>query len=215
MTISWYGHSCFKISNQGGHLTLIIDPFDKSIGLTPPRGTADIVLVSHNHHDHNNIKALAGKPFIVDGPGEYEVKGVSINGIASYHDNKKGEERGVNTIYLIEMDKIKICHLGDFGQEKLSDSQLEAIGNVDVLVIPVGGKYTIDALEAAKIAKQIEPHLIIPMHYKISGLSIDGLDSADGFLKEMGVEKKVIVDKLTLKGKDLSTKEMEVVLFKI
>ncbi|MBU1136919.1 MBL fold metallo-hydrolase [Patescibacteria group bacterium] len=215
MTISWYGHSCFKISNQGGHLTLIIDPFDKSIGLTPPRGTADIVLVSHNHHDHNNIKSIAGKPFIVDGPGEYEVKGVSINGIASYHDNKKGEERGVNTIYLIEMDKIKICHLGDFGQEKLSDSQLEAIGNVDVLVIPVGGKYTIDALEAAKIAKQIEPHLIIPMHYKISGLSIDGLDSADGFLKEMGVEKKVIVDKLTLKGKDLSTKEMEVVLFKI
>lgn len=215
MTINWYGHSCFKISNQGGHLTLIIDPFDKSIGLTPPRGTADIVLVSHNHHDHNNIKSIAGKPFIVDGPGEYEVKGVSINGIASYHDNKKGEERGVNTIYLIEMDKIKICHLGDFGQEKLSDSQLEAIGNVDVLVIPVGGKYTIDALEAAKIAKQIEPHLIIPMHYKISGLSIDGLDSADGFLKEMGVEKKVIVDKLTLKGKDLSTKEMEVVLFKI
>ena len=113
------------------------------------------------------------------------------------------------------MDKIKICHLGDFGQEKLSDSQLEAIGEVDILMIPVGGKYTINASEAAKIAKQIEPRLIIPMHYKISGLTVDGLADAKDFLKEMGVEEKIIVDKLTLKEKDLSSKEMEVVLFKI
>ena len=215
MTINWYGQSCFKISNQGGHLTLVIDPFDKSIGLTPPRGAADLVLVSHAHRDHNNIKAVAGEPFVVNGPGEYEVKGVSISGIVSYHDKKEGAERGLNTIYLIEMDKIKICHLGDFGQEKLSDSQLEAIGEVDILMIPVGGKYTINASEAAKIAKQIEPRLIIPMHYKISGLTVDGLADAKDFLKEMGVEEKIIVDKLTLKEKDLSSKEMEVVLFKI
>ena len=215
MTINWYGQSCFKISNQGGHLTLIIDPFDKSIGLIPPRGAADIVLVSHDHRDHNNIKAIAGAPFIVNGPGEYEVKGVSINGIASYHDKKEGEERGSNTIYLIEMDKIKVCHLGDFGQEKLSDSQLEVIGDVDILMIPVGGEYTIGASEAAKIAKQIEPRLIIPMHYKVPHLSIDGLATPDDFLKEMGVEEKTVIEKLTLKEKDLSSKEMEVVLFKI
>jgi len=215
MTINWYGQSCFKISNQGGHLALIIDPFDKSIGLIPPRGAADIVLVSHDHRDHNNIKAIAGAPFIVNGPGEYEVKGVSINGIASYHDKKEGEERGSNTIYLIEMDKIKVCHLGDFGQEKLSDSQLEVIGDVDILMIPVGGEYTIGASEAAKIAKQIEPRLIIPMHYKVPHLSIDGLATPDDFLKEMGVEEKTVIEKLTLKEKDLSSKEMEVVLFKI
>lgn len=215
MTINWYGQSCFKVSSQGGHLTLIIDPFDKSIGLTPPRGAADIVLVSHAHHDHDNIKAVAGEPFVISGPGEYEIKGVSVNGIASYHDDKEGAERGTNTIYLIEMDNLKLCHLGDFGQEKLSDNQLEAIGEIDVLMIPVGGKYTIGASAAAKMAKQIEPRLIIPMHYKIPGLTVDGLAGAEPFLKELGVEKKTAVDKLTLKEKDLSGKEMEVVLFKI
>jgi L-ascorbate metabolism protein UlaG (beta-lactamase superfamily) len=213
MTISWYGHSCFKITNQGGHLTIITDPFDKSIGLTPPRGNADIVTVSHDHYDHNNIKTIANDPFIINGPGEYEIKGIRIIGCPSYHDEKQGQERGTNTIYLIEIDEIRICHLGDFGQSKLFDSQLETIGQVDILIIPVGGTYTIGAREAMKIAEQIEPLLIIPMHYKLPGLKIDLADVKE-FLKEAGINGKTAIDKLTIKKKDLVDKTMEVVLMK-
>jgi L-ascorbate metabolism protein UlaG (beta-lactamase superfamily) len=213
MTISWYGQSCFKITNQGGHLTIITDPFDKSIGLNPPRGSADIITVSHNHYDHNNVKSLSGESFIINGPGEYEIKGASVFGLNSFHDEKKGEERGLNTIYLIEVDNIRVCHLGDFGQEKLTDEQLEEIGEVDILMIPVGGAYTISASQAVETAEQIEPRLIIPMHYKIPGLKIK-IDGVDKFLKEMGLAKKTVIDKITLKKKDLTGKEMEVILLK-
>lgn len=214
MTINWYGHSCFKITNQGGHLTIITDPFNKKIGLNPPRGSADIILVSHDHFDHNNVKAISGTPFIINGPGEYETKEAIISGISSFHDAKKGEERGVNTIYLIEVDGIKICYLGDFGQEKLTDNQLEAIGQVDILMTPVGGNYTINGVQAAKIAKQIEPAIIIPMHYKIPGLTVD-ISGPEDFLKEIGVNGIKPVDKLTLKKKDISDKELEIILFKL
>ena len=213
MTISWYGHSCFKITNQGGRLTIITDPFDKSIGLNPPRGNADIVTISHDHYDHNNIQAISGHPFVVDGPGEYEIKEVKIIGCLSYHDKKQGQEKGLNTIYLMEVDKIRICHLGDLGQERLTEKQLEAVGQVDILIIPVGGAYTIGPAEAVKVVEQTEPHLIIPMHYKLPGLKIKLAGLAD-FLKEMGLDKKMAVDKLTLKKKDLIGKEMEVVVFK-
>jgi L-ascorbate metabolism protein UlaG (beta-lactamase superfamily) len=213
MTISWYGHSCFKISNQGGHLTIITDPFDKSIGLTPPRGNADIITVSHDHNDHNNIKAISGDPFIINGPGEYEIKGIRVIGCSSYHDEKQGQERGLNTIYLMEIDKIRICHLGDFGQQRLSDSQLETIGQVDILIIPVGGIYTIGPREVMKATEQIEPGIIIPMHYKLPGLRFDLADLKE-FLKEAGVNGKTAVDKLTLKKKDLVGKEMEIVVMK-
>jgi len=214
MTISWYGHSCFKITNQGGHLTIITDPFDKSIGLTPPRGSADIVTVSHDHYDHNNVKAISGSPFVINNPGEYEIKGIRIIGCSSFHDKKEGKERGLNTIYLIKMDKIRICHLGDLGQDRLTDEQLEAIGYVDILIIPVGGLYTIEASEAVKIVKQLEPNLIIPMHYKLPGLKIN-FASLNEFLKEMGLNKKPAVDKLTIKKKDLVGKEMEVIVMKL
>jgi len=214
MTISWYGHSCFKITNQGGHLTIITDPFDKSIGLIPPRGSADIVTISHDHYDHNNVKAISGSPFVVNNPGEYEIKGIRIIGCPSFHDKKQGKERGLNTIYLIKIDKIRICHLGDLGQERLTDEQLEAIGYVDILIIPVGGLYTIGASEAVKIAKQLEPNLIIPMHYKLPGLKIN-FASLNEFLKEMGLNKKPAVDKLTIKKKDLAGKEMEVIAMKL
>ena len=181
MTITWYGHSCFKIDNQGGHLTIITDPFDKKIGLTPPRGNADIITISHNHYDHNNVKAISGEPFVIETPGEYEVKEIRILGVPGYHDNEKGKERGINIIYLIKIDGIKICHLGDMGQEKLTDKQLELINDVDILMIPVGGVYTIDAKKAVKIIKQIEPSIIIPMHYKLPGLT-EELAKVDGVL---------------------------------
>lgn len=213
MTIQWYGQSCFKINSPGGHLTVVTDPFDKSIGLTPPRISADIVTVSHDHFDHNNIKTVSGDPFVINMPGEYEVKGVKIIGVNSFHDNEQGKERGSNTIYLIEMDDLTVCHLGDFGEETLSPNQLEALNTVNILIIPVGGVYTIDASKAGKIIKQVEPNIVIPMHYKIKGLKVD-LDGVDKFTKEMGMEKTTPVNKFTVKKKDLNSKKMEVVLMK-
>lgn len=214
MTITWYGHSCFKILNSGGQLTIIIDPFKKGLGLNPPRSAADIVLVTHNHPNHNNIQTIAGQPFVINSPGEYEIKGVKIIGLSGFHDNKLGQEKGKNTIYLIEIDKIQLCHLGDLGQENLTDEQIEAIGSVDVLMLPVGGADALGAKEALKVSEQLEPKIIIPMHYKLPGLKVN-LAGLDNFLKEIGIEKKTALDKLTLKKKDLTGKEMEVVVMKI
>jgi L-ascorbate metabolism protein UlaG (beta-lactamase superfamily) len=212
MVITWYGHSCFKIVSEG--LTIVLDPFNKDIGLRPPSFSADIVLSTHSqHNDHNNIEAISGNPFVITGPGEYEVKGVSIVGVESFHDNKNGEERGLNTIYSIETEDIKLCHFGDLGQDELSEKQNEAINGPDIIFIPVGGKYTIGGTRAANIVNQIEPKIVIPMHYKIPGLKVD-VEPVDRFLKEMGAGKKEAVDKLTIKKKTLP-EQTEVVVMKL
>lgn len=224
MVIQWLGQSCFKI--QSGDLVLVIDPYSKETGLTPPRFKTDIVLVSHGHFDHANPESLtgrsseqtsqsAGDPFLISGPGEYEVKDVYIQGIETFHDNVEGKEKGTNTIYRIELEGLKILHLGDFGEEKIRDETLDKIGDVDVVMIPVGGKYTIDGSTAAKIVKQIEPQFVIPMHYKIAGLKI-ALEGAEQFLKETGATKTAAQDRLTIKKKDISPEETktEVVLLK-
>jgi L-ascorbate metabolism protein UlaG (beta-lactamase superfamily) len=213
MVITWYGQSCFKI--QSGETVLITDPFDKAIGLTPPRGQVNIVTISHHHCDHDNIEALAGSnPFVVDGPGEYEIKGVNIFGLMTDHDQKEGKERGKNTAYVIEMEGIRICHLGDIGQAKLDNSQIEMIDGADILMIPAGGIYTVNAEEASDLINQIEPKIVIPMHYKIAGLTLR-LDGLEEFLKEMGASKNQPVDKLTIKKKDLPLEGTEIVVMKI
>ena len=212
MKITWHGQSCFKIVAK--NTTIITDPFSKDIGLKPPHVEADIVTVSHNHPDHNNVSALRGTPFVVDSPGEYELKGTVILGIDSFHDNKEGHERGINTIFIIEAEDMRVCHLGDLGQKELTDEQLDKIEEVDILMIPIGGVYTIDSEEAALIINQIEPRIVIPMHYRIPGLNIK-LQAADAFLKEMGAEKQV-VDQLAIKKNDLpKEEEMKVVVMKI
>jgi len=213
MVITWYGQSCFKI--QSGETVVFTDPFNKEIGLTPPRGQASIVTISHNHFDHNNADSLSGEPLVINGPGEYEAKGVNIKGVFSYHDNKEGKERGGNTIYIIEIEGIKICHLGDLGQEKLTGEQVEQINGVDILMVPVGGVATIDGEEAVEVINVIEPRIVIPMHYKFSGVNLPKFDGVDVFLKEMGVSKKEVVDRLTLKKKDLPEGDTEVVVMKI
>lgn len=194
-------------------MTIITDPFDKEIGLNPPRSSADIVTISHDHADHNNISAVSGEPFIVNGPGEYEVKGVRLTGCATWHDNESGRKRGPNTVYAMMMDEISICHLGDLGQDKLSDQELELIGEADILLIPVGGVYTIGPKRAAVIVNQIEPKLVIPMHYHLPGLKL-GLGKVQDFLKEMGVNKKTPVERLTVKRKDLTASETKIVVMK-
>ena len=201
MVISWYGQSCFKI--QSGELVLVSDPYHKDIGLTPPRFKADILVVTHEHMDHNNIETIPEGAFVIKGPGEYEVKNVAITGIATFHDDKKGKERGPNTCYVIEMEDIKIGHLGDFGEAEMRPETLEALGEIDILLIPVGGTYTIDAEIAAVVVNAIEPKIVIPMHYAIPGIKVK-LEGVSMFLKEMGVKNGEAMDRLTIKKKDLA-----------
>jgi L-ascorbate metabolism protein UlaG (beta-lactamase superfamily) len=176
-----------------------------------PSLEADIVLSTHDHEDHNNIKGIKGSAFLITGPGEYEVKGVSVQGISSFHDNVEGKERGKNTIYTIEAEGIRVCHLGDLGQVELSSEQIDQIGNIDVLLVPVGGVYTIDAKGAAKIVSQIEPRMVVPMHYFLPNLRFK-LEKVDAFLREMGVKSAESQAKLTLKLKDLTSEETKVIL---
>jgi len=216
MTIQWYGHSCFKISTKpegrgsGEEVVIFTDPFDKSIGLRPPQGKADIVTVSHSHYDHNNVSALKGEPAILDLPGEYSIKGVSITGINSFHDKVQGAERGLNTIFVIESEGIRFCHLGDLAT-LLDKKQLEEVNGVDILAVPVGGVYTLDAKEAREVVDQIEPKIVLPIHYKISGLKIK-IDDEKNFCKEIGLCSKEKAAKLILKKKDLEDEEMKVVI---
>lgn len=214
MTINWYGQSCFQITSSQGknnNVSIVIDPFSEDLGLRIPRLTADILLVSHGHSDHSNVKAVAGEPFVISGPGEYEKKEVFIQGIPSFHDSSSGKERGTNTIYVIEAEDLRICHLGDLGQKELTPEQIDKIGEIDVLMIPVGGVYTISAKEAVKIMSQIEPNITIPMHYQLPKmkLKIDGLDK---FLKTMGIKKLTPLPKLTVKKKDIVPEEAKIIV---
>lgn len=194
-------------------MNVLIDPFSKEIGLRPPRLSDNIILVTHEHYDHNNISDLTPEQFVIRGPGEYEKSGVYVEGTLSYHDKAEGKERGLNTIYLIRMEDMRLCHLGDFGQQKLTDQQVEAIGDVDVLFIPVGGKYTIDGKEAAEVVKQIEPKIIVPMHYKVPGLNLD-IDGPQKFLKEVGIKPEE-VETYRITAKNLPTEETKLIVFKL
>ncbi len=214
MMITWQGHSCFKIQDKVGPdgVTVVTDPFDKEIGLKVPNFEADLVTVSHDHHDHSNVSALRGNPFVIDCAGEYDFKGVLVEGIDSFHDNKNGEERGRNIIYRMEIDDISVAHLGDLGAP-LDNSQLEKLVGTDILLIPVGGKYTLDAKAAVEVISQIEPRIVIPMHYKTDGLTIE-LDSIDKFIKELGIEP-TYEEKLKISKKDLPQEDMELVILSI
>ncbi|MEK7665205.1 MAG: MBL fold metallo-hydrolase [Patescibacteria group bacterium] len=212
--ISFAGQSCFQISvsNSRDHSAdIVIDPFDESVGLKIPNFSADILLITHDHHDHNNIKAVKGNPFLISGPGEYEVRGVFVKGISAFHDDKEGKEKGQNTIYTIEAEEIKFCHLGDLGQKQLTDEQLEKIDGIDVLMIPVGGEYTISSPEAQRIISQIEPKIVIPMHYQLPNLNLK-LDDVSKFLKTMGKNSIAPQDKLTIKASALPKDGMEIVV---
>lgn len=219
MQIIWKGQSCFQIITQSGkssQVYLVIDLFDESIGLRVPKLEADILLISHSHPDHNNKKAISSPipgqaPFTIEGPGEYEIKNVFIYGIFSWNDEKEGKERGDNTIYTIEVENLKLCHLGDFGQKELSGEQIESIGDVDILMIPTGGTYTIDSRTAAKIISQIEPKIVIPMHYQIPKLRLK-LEGIDKFLKAMGSKSTESQNKLSIKNKDLPSEGVKIVV---
>jgi len=217
MIIAWKGQSCFQISTsqrKNGLVSIVIDPFSNDIGLRVPKLQADILLITHDHYDHNNIKAVSGEPFVINGPGEYDTKEIFIQGIPAFHDSSQGAEKGKITIYTIETEGIRLCHLGDFGQKELSSDQIEKIGEVDILMIPVGGTYTINAEEAMKIMSQIEPKITIPIHYKIPKLKIK-LDGVDKFLKALGIKSLQPLPKLSIKKKDISEEEAKVILLEL
>lgn len=212
MEIHWLGHSCFQLQGRG--VTLIADPFSpqttSATGALSSLGkvAASIVTISHDHPGHNYAVGVEGNPRIVRGPGEYEVSDVLITGIASYHDNERGKQLGRNTIYIIHMDDIVICHLGDLGH-RLQEEQLEEAADADVLLVPISGQHTINAAQAAEVISQVEPRIVIPMHYHPT--TDGGPDPLDKFSREMGLETLRRQSKLTL-SRTMLPAEMQVVI---
>ena len=179
MKIQYLGHSCFKLTESTG-TTVVTDPY-KGIGYELPNDlAADAVTVSHYHYDHDNVKAVGGNPTVLDKEGFYELPGVEITGIKSYHDEVEGKKRGENVIFKFRMDGLDVCHLGDLGED-CSSELVELLLPVNILIIPVGGNYTIDAERAKEYVDRIMPDVVIPMHYKTRNLTID-IDKAQGFL---------------------------------
>jgi len=217
MTINFLGISLFEIiakTESKNLVQIVIDPFNEKLGLKVPRLKAQVLLVSHPHEDHANVKAVGGSPFLIEGPGEYETHEIFIKGIPAFHDNQEGKNRGLVTIYKIEAEGMNVCHLSDFGQKELTSEQLEKIGEVDILMIPVGGNYTIGPKEAATIVSQVEPKVVIPMHYKLPGLKLD-IEGVDKFLKIMGQEAVAIEPKLKVSLKDLPQEETKIVVLAV
>lgn len=218
MNITYNGHASFKL--RGKTAACVTDPFSSDIGFSMPRVSADIVTVSHDHRDHNDTGSVSGtarrdEPFVIKAPGEYEVLGVSVFGLPTFHDAKEGSERGKNTIFVIHVDGVSITHLGDLGHG-LSNKQVEEIGEVDVLLVPVGGFYTIGPRKAVEVISQLQPSLVIPMHYrtkKHDDKTFGKLSKISDFLKEGGYDQAQTTDKLSVSKSSLP-EEMEVVVLK-
>lgn len=200
MKIRYLGHSCFVLTESTG-TSIVTDPYG-DIGYEMPSVAADAVTVSHSHYDHNNVAAVKGA-VVIDKEGQYELDGVEVTAVKSFHDGENGAQRGENLIFKFRMDGLEICHLGDLGEE-CSSSLIEALLPVHVLLIPVGGTYTIDAEQAKEYVDRIMPSIVIPMHYKTKGLEMD-VDKADEFLdlfdseeiEEVGSEIELFRDDIT------------------
>lgn len=211
MDISYLGHSAFRIKTKSA--SIVTDPFDNAIGLKFPKVSADIVTISHDHHDHNNAGAVGDVKKVVEGPGEYEIMGVSIIGLASFHDDKKGEERGKNTVFIFEAEGLRIAHFGDLGHT-LSEKFYEEMGDIDIALLPVGGVYTIDSNSAAEIVKTLEPSIVIPMHYQTEGLdpkAFSDLEDIDKFTAELGFTTETL-PKLVVNMASLSPEDQKIVV---
>jgi L-ascorbate metabolism protein UlaG (beta-lactamase superfamily) len=202
MELTWLGHSCFRL--RGKDATVITDPPSPQTGYSLGRISADIITISHQHLGHNYIKAITGEPRVVSGPGEYEISQILITGVQTYHDDERGRRLGRNTAYLITMDDVQFCHLGDLGT-LLDDSAQEALAGADVVLVPVGGGNALNAERAAEVVAQLEPSIIVPMHYATPNYHPGEvpLDPLDKFLHEMGVEMteplpKAVITKASL-----------------
>ncbi len=212
MIIRWFGQACVQVKGQDK--ILVIDPF-KNIGLRVPQFRADVVLITHDHYDHNNLNAVKpreGKKEVkvFKGAGEFEAEGILVRGIPAWHDDEAGKKRGKVFMYLIRFEGINLAHLGDIGQKKLFEEQLEALNNVDILFIPVGGVYTISAEEAFEITNQIDPKIVVPIHYKVKGLNLD-LEGVEKFLELEGKSPKPLPE-LRIQKDNLPKEERQLIL---
>jgi L-ascorbate metabolism protein UlaG (beta-lactamase superfamily) len=207
MEITWYGQSCFRLRSKG--LAVVTDPYNPEIGLKLPRLAATIITVSHDHSDHNYVSAVKSGAFVISGPGEYEVLGIFVLGMASFHDANGGEESGRNTAYRIEFEDLSICHLGDLGHVP-NQEQVELLTGADILLVPVGGHSTLSAAKAAEVVNLLEPGIVIPMHYKVPGL-LAQLDTPKRFLNELGVESPEMLETLTVTRAELGAEARETV----
>lgn len=201
MNIKWFGHSCFLLTSNNG-TRILTDPFDEQVGYPLPKVEADIVATSHDHFDHGNIGIVSGYSKHIKDPGTYKYHDIDISGTATFHDEKGGELRGKNTVFVFTIDGIKVCHLGDLGHT-LSEQQIREIGQIDVLLVPVGGVFTIDAITAVNVVNSLNPAITIPMHYKTRHLSFE-LDGVGNFLSVLPGEKlassEITIDKDGLSG---------------
>lgn len=200
LQIRWHGHSCFEIANE---VTLVTDPHDgKSIGIHAPNVTGDIILVSHDHYDHNSVKSVEkeGSKVITD-TRKRNISNVEIKGIESFHDECRGEKRGSNIIYKFTMEDITLCHMGDLGHD-LDEDTVQKIGDVDILFIPIGGTFTLDAKQAWRIIKKVKPRIAVPMHYKIGGLSLP-ITGIEPFLEESNYEILKVGNEIDIEKEDL------------
>ena len=208
MEITWLGHSCFRLRSR--EAVVITDPCSPATGHSIGKLTADIVTISHDHPGHSYLKAVSGTPIVITAPGEYEIAGVFIAGIPTYHEEKKGPQRSKNTAYMIEMDNIRLCHLGDLGHLPTPE-QVEDMSGVDVLLIPVGATNTIDVHTAAEVVGLLEPAVVIPMHYKTAH-SAAPLDPLQRFLTEMGLTQVEPVAKVSFNRSSLPDETQVIVL---
>jgi L-ascorbate metabolism protein UlaG (beta-lactamase superfamily) len=212
MRIKWHGHSCFEIS---GKVSVLTDPHDGgSIGLAPPKASPDVATVSHEHYDHNAVGVLKGKPEIVRGAGNHKAKGVEILGVETCHDECGGQKRGKNTVFVVTMDGVRIAHMGDLGHVP-TDAQAKALGRVDILMVPVGGVYTVDAAGALEVIKLLNPKVTIPMHYRLGGLKL-GIAPLSEFTNKLakGVSVREVGNSVDFEADDLPEK-MEVWTFSL
>jgi L-ascorbate metabolism protein UlaG (beta-lactamase superfamily) len=219
MKISYLGRSCFKLEVKAetptiekDKLEIIFDPFPASLGLKPPVGDFDLVLISHDHSDHNAKEQLKKGFFLINGPGEYTYQGASVLGINTFHDAELGTVRGSNTVYKLETEGLKICHLGDLGC-LLEKKQIDLLGEIDVLMIPVGGKYTLGPKEAVETIKMLEPTFIVPMHFSVPGLKIDDLEPVSSFYRELGMEPVRVDKKFVIKKNGFVKEEIKLLEF--
>jgi L-ascorbate metabolism protein UlaG (beta-lactamase superfamily) len=207
--IDWFGQSCFRIKE--GNVTVVTDPYDKTIGYTVPKLRADFVTISHDAPGHANGAAVKGDPKILTRPGEYEIKGVFVTGIQTWRGSTaKGEAKEENTVFVFEFGELTVCHLGDLSKV-LTQAQVESMPDVDVLLVPVGGGGALDADKAAEVIAQLEPRIVVPMHYLTPYTTLK-LDPLPKFLKEMGVTEHEPQDSLRIARSGLPEQTQVVVL---
>ena len=214
MKIKWLGHSSFLIESSDG-TKVMTDPFesgsyDGAVAYAPIKDSADVITVSHDHADHNAVDGIAGNPVIIRGGEETVIKGVVVRGVGTFHDESKGLERGRNIVHIVDVDGLRVGHLGDLGHT-LSDDEAEAVGQVDVLLAPVGGYYTIGPEEARDVAEKLGARIVIPMHYKTEDLGFP-IQPVDDFLKLMEQVERVAATSIEIDKDNLPEKRSVIVL---